>query len=191
MACAAQIEKGEQKIQRRLEIQTALDRKVGLYKVPFQQLRINYGNNRGKNYTEDEDRYMLCFLQRLGFDRENIYDELRRQVMAASPAPRPRVEWQCKEGKPSGREEGADRELGCICFLWQLRCEPMFRFDWFIKSRTGSELQRRCTTLISLVEKEMKELEEKPKKKVRGLQGAGLWSREWPPHAFGWGRRLG
>ena len=31
---------------------------------------------------------------------------------------------------------------------------PAFRFDWFIKSRTPIELQRRCTTLISLVQKE-------------------------------------
>lgn len=31
---------------------------------------------------------------------------------------------------------------------------PMFRFDWFIKSRTPIEIGRRCTTLISLVQKE-------------------------------------
>jgi SWI/SNF-related matrix-associated actin-dependent regulator of chromatin subfamily A member 5 len=31
---------------------------------------------------------------------------------------------------------------------------PAFRFDWFFKSRTSIELARRCTTLITLVEKE-------------------------------------
>ena len=29
----------------------------------------------------------------------------------------------------------------------------MSRFDWFIKSRTAMELQRRCNTLIMLIEK--------------------------------------
>lgn len=38
----------------------------------------------------------------------------------------------------------------------QLRHEPQFRFDWYIKSRTSTELQRRCNTLIGLIEKEMK-----------------------------------
>lgn len=56
---AAQIEKGEQKIQRRLEIQDALDKKVLAYPHPFQQLKIQYGGSRGKNFTEDEDRYMV------------------------------------------------------------------------------------------------------------------------------------
>ena len=35
------------------------------------------------------------------------------------------------------------------------------RFDWFIKSRTALELQRRCNTLITLIERENQELEEK------------------------------
>lgn len=38
---------------------------------------------------------------------------------------------------------------------------PQFRFDWFIKSRTALELQRRCNTLITLIERENLELEEK------------------------------
>ena len=39
----------------------------------------------------------------------------------------------------------------------------IFRFDWFIKSRTAMELQRRCNTLIMLIEKEMNEIEEREK----------------------------
>lgn len=60
LPAAAQIEKGEQKIHRRLEIQEALDRKVASYKHPFQQLKIAYGGSRGKNFTEEEDRFMVC-----------------------------------------------------------------------------------------------------------------------------------
>lgn len=114
----ASIEKGEEKIVRKQQIQSALTAKCARYRQPFQQLRINYGNNRGKNFTEEEDRFLICMLQQIGFEGENCYEALRREV----------------------------------------RMSPAFRFDWFIKSRTSTELQRRCTTLISLIEKENEEL---------------------------------
>lgn len=117
----AQIEKGENKIQRRISIKNALDVKIARYKNPFFQLKINYGSNKGKNYLEDEDRFLVCYLHKLGFDRENVYDELR----------------------------------------YAIRQAHQFRFDWFFKSRTTVELQRRCNTLITLIERENQELEEK------------------------------
>ena len=52
----AQIEKGEAKIQRRALIRKALDAKIARYRAPFHQLRLAYGTNKGKNYTEEEDR---------------------------------------------------------------------------------------------------------------------------------------
>merc|ERR1712025_1014295 len=118
-----QIEKGESKIQRRALIRKALDAKIARYRAPFHQLRIAYGTNKGKNYTEEEDRFLVCMLHKLGFDKENVYEELRASVRNA----------------------------------------PQFRFDWFIKSRTAMELQRRCNTLIMLIEKEMNEIEEREK----------------------------
>ena len=39
----------------------------------------------------------------------------------------------------------------------EVRKSPAFRFDWFIKSRTATELQRRCSTLIALIEKEFED----------------------------------
>ena len=91
-------------------------------------------------------------LNKLGFDKENVYDEIRTAIRNA----------------------------------------PQFRFDWFIKSRTAlvssiirtvlsvivvlnisvdtlchkhpQELQRRCNTLITLIEKENQELEEREEK---------------------------
>lgn len=47
---------GEARIQRRQSIKKALDEKIAKYKAPFHQLRIQYGTNKGKNYTEEEDR---------------------------------------------------------------------------------------------------------------------------------------
>merc|ERR1711902_68382 len=115
----ASIEKGEARIQRRALIKKALD------------ARIAYGTNKGKNYTEEEDRFLVCMLHKLGFDKENVYEELRASVRNA----------------------------------------PQFRFDWFIKSRTAMELQRRCNTLIMLIEKEMNEIEEREKSERKKKTG--------------------
>merc|ERR1719445_2448539 len=127
----AQIEKGEAKIQRRGLIKKSLDSKIARYRAPFHQLRIAYGTNKGKNYTEEEDRFLVCMLHKLGFDKENVYEELRASVRNA----------------------------------------PQFRFDWFIKSRTAMELQRRCNTLIMLIEKEMNEIEEREKNERKKKTG--------------------
>lgn len=119
----SQIERGEARIQRKISIKKALDAKIARYRAPFHQLRIQYGTNKGKNYTEEEDRFLICMLHRLGLERESAYDELRNAVRKAS----------------------------------------QFRFDWFIKSRTSMELQRRCNTLITLIERENQELEDREK----------------------------
>merc|ERR1711997_316086 len=129
----ASIEKGEARIQRRALIKKALDAKIARYKAPFHQLRIAYGTNKGKNYTEEEDRFLVCMLHKLGFDKENVYEELRAAVRNA----------------------------------------PQFRFDWFIKSRTAMELQRRCNTLITLIERENHEIEEKEKAEKKSKKGGG------------------
>lgn len=128
-----QIDRGEAKIQRRASIKKALDTKMSRYRAPFHQLRISYGTNKGKNYTEEEDRFLVCMLHKLGFDKENVYEELRAMV----------------------------------------RCAPQFRFDWFIKSRTAMELQRRCNTLITLIERENQELEERERAEKRKGRGSG------------------
>ncbi|ODM95941.1 Chromatin-remodeling complex ATPase chain Iswi [Orchesella cincta] len=135
----AQVERGEAKIQRRASIKKALDAKMARYRAPFHQLRIAYGTNKGKNYTEEEDRFLVCMLHKLGFDKENVYDELRIAVRAA----------------------------------------PQFRFDWFIKSRTAMELQRRCNTLITLIERENQELEEKERQDKK-KQKAGSKQSDTP-----------
>merc|ERR1711983_645417 len=108
------------------------DSKIARYRAPFHQLRIAYGTNKGKNYTEEEDRFLVCMLHKLGFDKENVYEELRAAVRNA----------------------------------------PQFRFDWFIKSRTAMELQRRCNTLITLIERENNEIEEKEKAEKKNKKGA-------------------
>jgi len=112
------IERGEQRIQRQAAIMSAIATKLDKHKNPWQELKIAYGPAKGKAYTEEEDRFLVCMVHKLGY---GAWDELKAEV---------RNSWR-------------------------------FRFDWFFKSRTPIELQRRCDTLIRLIEKENEEDEEK------------------------------
>jgi hypothetical protein len=50
----------------------------------------------------------------------------------------------------------------------EVRRAPIFRFDWFLKSRTSIELMRRCGTLITMMSKEpVAELEDGDENKKR------------------------
>ena len=82
-----------------------------------------------KKYIEDEDRFLVCKLNEIGMDNENVYDQIKQLI----------------------------------------RNEPRFRFDWFfryflfiknviiisVRSRTSTELQRRCNSLLTMIEREM------------------------------------
>ncbi|XP_055336791.1 chromatin-remodeling complex ATPase chain Iswi-like [Paramacrobiotus metropolitanus] len=121
----AMIEKGEQRIQRRVDIQTAMDAKMQKYRLPMVQLKFQYGNSKGKSFNEDEDRFMICHLHRIGIDNEKAYEEIA--------------------------------ELA--------RKSPQFRFDWWMRSRTAGDLQRRCNTLVGLIEREILGDDEKDRKR--------------------------
>ncbi|XP_068660734.1 ISWI chromatin-remodeling complex ATPase CHR11-like [Aristolochia californica] len=112
------IERGEARISRKDEIMKAVGKKLDRYKNPWLELKIQYGQNKGKLYNEECDRFMLCMVHKLGYGN---WDELKAAF----------------------------------------RTSPLFRFDWFVKSRTTQELARRCDTLIRLVERENQEFDER------------------------------
>mmetsp|Transcript_29607 Transcript_29607/g.69281 ORF Transcript_29607/g.69281 Transcript_29607/m.69281 type:complete len:297 (-) Transcript_29607:190-1080(-) len=111
------IEVGEQRITRRVEIGAALATKVTRHKNSWQALKILYGAQKGKLFSEEEDRFLVCMTHHLGYGQ---WDQLREEVRKA----------------------------------W------LFRFDWFIKTRSVQELQRRVDLLIRLIEKENAEIAE-------------------------------
>ncbi|KAL7105006.1 hypothetical protein ACP275_07G018300 [Erythranthe tilingii] len=112
------IERGEARISRKDEIMKAIGKKLDRYKNPWLELKIQYGQNKGKLYNEECDRFMMCMIHKLGYGN---WDELKAAF----------------------------------------RTSPLFRFDWFVKSRTTQELARRCDTLIRLVERENQEYDER------------------------------
>ncbi|XP_073136820.1 probable chromatin-remodeling complex ATPase chain [Henckelia pumila] len=112
------IERGEARISRKDEIMKAIAKKLNRYKNPWLELKIQHGQNKGKLYNEECDRFMICMIHKLGYGN---WDELKAAF----------------------------------------RTSPLFRFDWFVKSRTTQEIARRCDALIRLVEKENEEYDER------------------------------
>eukprot|EP00891_Asterochloris_glomerata_P000647 jgi/Astpho2/647/Aster-04487 len=71
------IEGGEARIQRQTDIMNAIASKMNRYKNPHQELKIMYGANKGKAYTEEEDRFILCQIHTLGYGQ---WDELKAAI---------------------------------------------------------------------------------------------------------------
>uniref|UniRef100_A0A7S2IVN3 Chromatin-remodeling complex ATPase n=1 Tax=Haptolina brevifila TaxID=156173 RepID=A0A7S2IVN3_9EUKA len=88
------IEEGERKIAEKARMAEALDTKVKASENPWQCLTIKYGNNRGKLYTEDEDRFLVCMTNELGYGK---WEELKREVRRC---PDFRFDWLFKSRTP-------------------------------------------------------------------------------------------
>lgn len=78
----ATIEAGEEKGRKLNHQRKMLKRKMEMYRVPLQQLKLNYSvsTTNKKVYTEEEDRFLLVMLDRFGIDGEGIYDRIRDEI---------------------------------------------------------------------------------------------------------------
>ena len=138
----ARIEEGEAKRNKRSNLEALLSKKIASVKYPMQELELNYPTTKGKVYSEEEDRYLLCRLNHYGMQAEDVYERIKKDITEF----------------------------------------PVFRFDWFFKSRSPQELQRRCNTLLGMIEKESegKQAEEVKTKGTKGkvrsdVLGENLW----------------
>lgn len=130
---STRIAEGEAKRNKLNALERMLTKKVMAVSHPMQELELNYPTTKGKIYSEEEDRYLLCRLYHYGLQAEDVYERIKKDITEF----------------------------------------PVFRFDWFFKSRTPQELQRRCNTLLSLIEKEAEQEQEDVKAKgARGKKRA-------------------
>lgn len=115
------IEKGESKLLEieRLTAETA--RKVERYSNPWEDMPINYQGKGGKVFTEEEDRVLLCLVNKFGY---GAWDRIKQE----------------------------------ICSM------ELFAFDYYLRSRTATEIGRRCDALMRICEKDNADLEVKEKK---------------------------
>jgi len=133
----ARIAEGEAKRSKRDNLEYLLAKKITSVHYPMQELELNYPTTKGKVYSEEEDRYLLCRLWHYGMHMDDAYERIKKDITEF----------------------------------------PVFRFDWFFKSRSPQELQRRCNTLLGMIEKEeelrqSEEAKSKPKGKKRAIDEA-------------------
>ncbi|PIL31136.1 transcription factor [Ganoderma sinense ZZ0214-1] len=126
----SRIEEGEAKRNKRSNLEALLSKKIASVKYPMQELELNYPTTKGKVYSEEEDRYLLCRLNHYGMQAEDVYERIKKDITEF----------------------------------------PVFRFDWFFKSRSPQELQRRCNTLLGMIEKES-EGKQAEEVKTKGTKG--------------------
>ncbi|KAI5301219.1 hypothetical protein KEM56_001884, partial [Ascosphaera pollenicola] len=76
------IEQGEEKMRKMEHQRKMLRKKMGMYRVPLQQLKINYtvSTTNKKVYTEEEDRFLLVMLDKHGVDGEGLYEKIREEI---------------------------------------------------------------------------------------------------------------
>jgi len=76
------IEDGEDRRSKIEHQRKMLRKKMSQYRVPLQQLKINYSvsTTNKKVYTEEEDRFLLVLLDKYGVDSEGIYEKIRDEI---------------------------------------------------------------------------------------------------------------
>ncbi|KAF7356732.1 hypothetical protein MVEN_01008100 [Mycena venus] len=127
---SARITEGEAKRFKRNNLEYLLGEKISSVRYPMQELELNYPTTKGKVYSEEEDRYLLCRLFHYGMQADDVYERIKKDITEF----------------------------------------PVFRFDWFFKSRSPQELQRRCNTLLGMIEKEA-EVRQAEEAKAKGGKG--------------------
>lgn len=76
------IDQGEEKLRKMNHQRKMLHKKMEMYRVPLQQLKVNYtvSTTNKKVYTEEEDRFLLVMLHRHGVDGEGLYEKIREEI---------------------------------------------------------------------------------------------------------------
>ncbi|KAF3193014.1 hypothetical protein TWF225_010872 [Orbilia oligospora] len=73
---------GEERSEKTRKQQENLRTKIEQYRVPLQQMKINYSvsTTNKKIYTEDEDRFLLVQLDKYGLESENLYEYIQNDI---------------------------------------------------------------------------------------------------------------
>ena len=71
---------GEAKLREQSDRIDALHRKIKSYTYPMQELKLNYGQTKGKSYSDEEDRFLLVRMHHHGIDRDDCYELIKRDI---------------------------------------------------------------------------------------------------------------
>ena len=71
---------GETKLREQSDRIDALHRKIKSYTFPMQELKLTYGQTKGKSYSDEEDRFLLVRMHHHGIDRDDCYELIKRDI---------------------------------------------------------------------------------------------------------------
>lgn len=76
------VEEGEARVRQSEEKKRLLAKKVGMYRMPLQQMVIKYtvSTTNKKVYTEEEDRFLLVMLNKHGVEGDAIFEKIREEI---------------------------------------------------------------------------------------------------------------
>jgi SWI/SNF-related matrix-associated actin-dependent regulator of chromatin subfamily A member 5 len=76
------IEDGELRVRQSEQKKELLKKKIGMYRMPLQQMVIKYtvSTTNKKVYTEEEDRFLLFMLNKYGVEGDLIYEQIRDEI---------------------------------------------------------------------------------------------------------------
>lgn len=170
------INTGEAKLREQSQRIDVLHSKVRAYKFPMQELKLQYGQNKGKSYSEEEDRFLLVRMHHHGIDRDDCYELIKRDI-----GEWPLFRWVLLLSNLSSFSLSLLSPPFPLSTFLTLPLNPLHfrscppvvqtkfadrRFDWFFKSRTPEELRRRGATLLLCIMKD-KDLDD-DKSKAKG-----------------------
>lgn len=85
--------------------------------------------------------------------------------------PKLKISYGGGSSRGKGYQEEEDAFLVCMMYRhgygaaerirMEIRRAWQFRFDWYFKSRSAQEIQKRCDTLVKIIERENEELRKK------------------------------
>lgn len=141
------IEDGELRVRQSEQKKELLKKKIGMYRMPLQQMVIKYtvSTTNKKIYTEEEDRFLLVMLNKYGVEGELIYDQIRDEIRES---PLFRFDWFFLSRTP--------QEIG-------RRCKTLI--DTVVRELGGDEMKNGKGGKRALEEEDTEEEEEEPVKK--------------------------
>lgn len=152
------IERGEKKILRLRQIRDAIQEKVERH------LEDTFGPHFGEK----------------GADRDKPLPSVAEMIHYSWP--KMKINYGGNRGK--GYQEDEDAFLVCMMYRhgygaaerirMEIRRCWQFRFDWYFKSRNAQDIQKRCDTLVKIIERENEEERKKEEEEAeKGAEATG------------------
>lgn len=127
------IEDGEQRIARRKQMEEALQIKVARYNDPWKELDVIYGGSKSKSFIADEDRWLVCMTERLGYGR---WDDIKLEVRRSWQF---RFDWYMKSRTPNELK----RRVDCLIRLIEKENEDIAVAERIAEKKRKAAQRRR------------------------------------------------